>query len=440
MADQGNFVGGYLGQRHWRERQALGLGDGPASRQTGSQTLHDRRGGGAVRREFASVYCQHPRFIRPVGMEDGLAGAAERLAAFGGQHAQAGEHREDVLRYIAVVREITDVGFPQIIDLAVQRPYLGWIALIDGLGGTHQGFTQPWHDEYRAVIARCLDVIDALSQRLRYHDVGALHQIDIDARRNGRDILQHFVDPGSGGVDYGPAFRLPRSLIHLIMDYRALGTAFHALQERGHVQLGAQTLRRVHHGAGEGGVVGLSVGIAVDGIQAVGAQAIQTFPMMAGNAVIARNLVTARKQSIKTQAEANLPRTAAGVAINRQVKGPQPHQFRRQLEQQGALTETFADQGELRAFQIAESAVNEFAGSAGGAGGQRRLFQYQDRMALRRGGLGYARPMNAAAYDYQVVTLSQNIPRGGAAGSSTFHRWPWFRSVSPRGQPIPWRA
>jgi len=64
--------------------------------------------------------------------------------------------------------------------------------------------------------------------------------------------------------------------------------------------------------------------------------------------------------------------------------------------------------------------VNKLAGTTGSAGCKCRLLQDQDRVTLRSGCLGYPYPMNAAADDYEIVALSQSIPRAEAAGSLTF--------------------
>jgi len=65
----------------------------------------------------------------------------------------------------------------------------------------------------------------------------------------------------------------------------------------------------------------------------------------------------------------------------------------------GTLAQTLAHQRELGGLEIAQSAVNQFAGSAGCAAGKTRPFDEQRGMTRGRGGLQYSRAVDAAADD-----------------------------------------
>ena len=69
----------------------------------------------------------------------------------------------------------------------------------------------------------------------------------------------------------------------------------------------------------------------------------------------------------------------------------------------GALSQALADQRELPRFQVAQSAMNEFAGAARGAGGEPLAFDEQCTVSGRHGGLEHAGAMNAAADDDHIV-------------------------------------
>ena len=69
----------------------------------------------------------------------------------------------------------------------------------------------------------------------------------------------------------------------------------------------------------------------------------------------------------------------------------------------GALAQTLAHQRELAGFEIAQSAVNQFAGPARRAAGETEPFDEQRAVTRGRGGLQYPGSMNAAADDDYIV-------------------------------------
>src|ERR1700722_14920185 len=69
----------------------------------------------------------------------------------------------------------------------------------------------------------------------------------------------------------------------------------------------------------------------------------------------------------------------------------------------GALAQALANQGKLPGFQVAQSAVNELAGSARCAGRQPLALDEQCAVSGRPGGLQHAGAMNAAADDDHIV-------------------------------------
>ncbi len=69
----------------------------------------------------------------------------------------------------------------------------------------------------------------------------------------------------------------------------------------------------------------------------------------------------------------------------------------------GALPQTLAHQGELPGFQVAQSAMNELAGAARSAGGERLALDQQCAVACRHDSLQHAGAVNAAADDDHIV-------------------------------------
>ncbi len=69
----------------------------------------------------------------------------------------------------------------------------------------------------------------------------------------------------------------------------------------------------------------------------------------------------------------------------------------------GALPQAFAHQRKLAGFQVAQSAMNELAGAARGAGRERFALDEQCAVSGRDGSLEHAGAMNAAADDDHIV-------------------------------------
>src|SRR3990172_11645356 len=109
------------------------------------------------------------------------------------------------------------------------------------------------------------------------------------------------------------------------------------------------------------------------------------------------------EQGIKRQTRADHPWRAAGGGVKGNKKWYALHQRGRDAQEDFALAQRFAHEPEMRAFEIAQTAVDEFAGTAGCAAAERLPLQQQRRVSRGRGGLGHADAMNAAADDDNVV-------------------------------------
>src|SRR5690606_2027354 len=94
---------------------------------------------------------------------------------------------------------------------------------------------------------------------------------------------------------------------------------------------------------------------------------------------------------------------ARSLVINGNMEGAQPDQRRRQTQQFITFFETFTYQTQLAAFQISQTAMDEFARPAGSAGGQRRFFQYQDTVAHGGSNLGYGYTLHTSSDDYNII-------------------------------------
>ncbi len=77
------------------------------------------------------------------------------------------------------------------------------------------------------------------------------------------------------------------------------------------------------------------------------------------------------EQRVNPQSELQLPGPPSGVAIHRNEERLELDQLRGDAQMNGALAQALAHQRELAGFQVAQSAVNELAGAARGAAGER---------------------------------------------------------------------
>ena len=83
-----------------------------------------------------------------------------------------------------------------------------------------------------------------------------------------------------------------------------------------------------------------------------------------------------------------------GFSSTRSARNAQMHR---------AFPQAFANQRELAGLEIAQAAVDQFAGAARGAARERALFDEQAAVAGGGGGLQHAGSVNAAAHDDHIV-------------------------------------
>ena len=91
--------------------------------------------------------------------------------------------------------------------------------------------------------------------------------------------------------------------------------------------------------------------------------------------------------------------------------GLQSHEVRRDPEQEAALVQAFPDQAPGMPFEVAQAAVDQLAGAAGGAGRQRGLFQHQHGITRAGRRLCHADAVNAATDDHDIEMLSHSRSR-----------------------------
>ena len=80
--------------------------------------------------------------------------------------------------------------------------------------------------------------------------------------------------------------------------------------------------------------------------------------------------VEAAEQRVNPESEFQLPGPAPCVAIHRNEKRLELDQLRGDAQVYGALAQTLAHQRELAGFEVAQAAVNQFAGAARRAAGE----------------------------------------------------------------------
>src|SRR4051794_9037614 len=93
-----------------------------------------------------------------------------------------------------------------------------------------------------------------------------------------------------------------------------------------------------------------------------------------GQMSAAGDIVLAGEEVVQRQAEAPFPWGDALASIERQDEGQGLDEVRRVAQQSAAFTQGFVNEAELAIFEIAETAVDELGGSAGGAGGEVAAF------------------------------------------------------------------
>ena len=96
--------------------------------------------------------------------------------------------------------------------------------------------------------------------------------------------------------------------------------------------------------------------------------AFQLAQLFASRHAMARHGLAGRQQVVEEHAGADQPGAARGIAVDRNEEAERPHQVGQTPQQDFPLAQRFQHQGQLAVFQIADPAVNEAGGAAGGAG------------------------------------------------------------------------
>ena len=183
-------------------------------------------------------------------------------------------------------------------------------------------------------------------------------------------------------------------------------------------QARAELLRRAQHRAGQGRIVGLGIVVPEHRFKIGGFQAVERRPQLTWHAAEMRVTGKPRQQRVQRQADAQLPWAAARLPVDREVETLQAHQCRCEAKQRAALVQALAHQVKLPGLQVTQSAVDQFAGTAGRAGGDGGLLEQHYRMAGSGGGLRHAGAVNTGAdHGHIDVECGAHAPgRAGRAG------------------------
>src|SRR5512143_1569358 len=116
-------------------------------------------------------------------------------------------------------------------------------------------------------------------------------------------------------------------------------------------------------------------------------------------------MIRAREAPVEPQSEAHFQR-ATPSGRERQQKTHRAHEVRLAAQQALALAQRFPHQRQLAMLQVAQTAVNDSSGSAGGAGSEVALLD-QERTAAAGGALARDRhAVDSAADDGDIETLA----------------------------------
>ena len=276
-----------------------------------------------------------------------------------------------------------------------------------------------------------LDVVDSGGDCERQHDVRTLHQIHVRNRDRRLDEAGNAHGPRTRRIDQHPGRALQRGAALIVGHRHAVAAEDRTLEARRHCELRAQRQRRLHHCAGEQRIVRLRVVIADDGVETAGLESVQRGPFAPGHRAEAGAGIESSQQRVHPQSQLELPGPAPRVAVHRNEKRLELDQFSGNSQVNGAFAQTLSHQRELAGFKVAQSAVNQFAGSAGCAAGETEPLDEQSAMARGCGGLQYSSSVNAAADDDYIVLFHCHKRLRNSARMREYIRTHHFLPLSP---------
>ena len=250
----------------------------PSPGQAGGEDFEHLLRRQAIAGELAAVDRNQPWLVPAVHGQDDFPRAVEGVSCAVGQDAQAGPGGDQLL---FLPGEVVGMHAEQVIDflpagLDRRRIAFKWL-----LGCSDQRVPLPGHGEHRALVCGCFRVVDALLDLPFDLDVGAGNQVHIAPGGGRGDAVHDPVDPGASGIHQRGCTQLRRFPADL--QFNPIGTALAGGgdQRGGGQDAGAEVRRRVRHGPGQGCVIGLTVVVSENRLQAIGPQAVEFTPFPA---------------------------------------------------------------------------------------------------------------------------------------------------------------
>jgi hypothetical protein len=170
-------------------------------------------------------------------------------------------------------------------------------------------------------------------------------------------------------------------------------------------------------GEGEAGVIGGGVVVAGAAGEPIGAETgdgLDDLPGAEGASGL--HIPEEREGVIEHEAGGELPAGDAGTLVDGPDEREGPDEVGSQAEEAGALDAGLEDETEVAVLEVADAAVDEAGGAAGGAGGEVLALDEGDLETAEGGIAGDATPGDAAADDEEVEDLGGESEQALGAG------------------------
>ena len=295
---------------------------------------------------------------------------------------------------------------------------MGLVELPVGVGRADDPVAAPGDHEQHALLgAQDQPAVD-LDAVARDDEVDALGGADLELAALADQVLE-VVGPDPGRVDDLPRVDLELLVGEVVLHAHAghaLAFAQEADDPRARRDGGAVGGGGARGGERMAGVVDLGIPVLDGADQRVGLERRGDLERLAlGQVAVAVQALVAAELVVEQHPGADVD-ALPDPLLQRKEERHGPHQVRRDhVEQQAALAQRLVDEAELHLLEVAQTAVDQLARAARGAGGEIARLQQRDRQAAAGGVERAARPRRAAADDDDVERLLAHARQGGVA-------------------------